>query len=162
MSDLTIGILVLIVMAIGLAGTLVPIVPGMFLIWGAALVYGLVTGFTTAGVIAMVVITLLLAISLVTTLSIPRRSAQDAGVSASAQVLALVGGVIGFFVIPIVGLFVGALIGLVVAEFVNHQDLGKAIESTKSVAKGMGKSMIVDFALGLSMIGVWAFWAIAT
>jgi hypothetical protein len=45
------------VMAVGAVGTIVPLVPGISLVWGAGLVYGLDRGFGTIGVVAFAVMT---------------------------------------------------------------------------------------------------------
>lgn len=55
----SVALLVAIAMAVGVAGTVVPLVPGLGLVVAAALVYGLVEGFGAVGVAAFVVIVLL-------------------------------------------------------------------------------------------------------
>src|SRR3990172_6492428 len=52
--------LTLLFMLIGLVGLVIPIFPGILVIWLAALGYGVVTGFTTLGTILFVLITLLM------------------------------------------------------------------------------------------------------
>jgi len=155
------GLIILVVMTIGLLGTLFPVLPGLLLIWAAALVYGLITGFSTGGVVVLALLTVLLLVSWITTFTIPQKSAQETGVSLMAQLAGLSGGVVGFFVIPVVGLFIGALAGVLVAEFTRLGDMQQAWVATKSVARGFGISVLVDFALGVVMIGAWVVWAVA-
>lgn len=47
-------------MLVGLVGLVVPLFPGIVVIWLAALGYGIVVGFNTAGIIIFVVITILM------------------------------------------------------------------------------------------------------
>ena len=56
-TDTLLVAVVAIAMVMGLAGTVLPILPGLWLIWGAALVYGLVAGFGASGWVAMTLIT---------------------------------------------------------------------------------------------------------
>lgn len=161
MSDVVLGLIILVVMAIGLLGTLFPILPGLLLIWGAAIVWGFAVGFTTGGVVVLAILTVLLLISWITTLTIPRKSAKDTGVSLTSQLAGLGGGVVGFFIIPVIGLFIGALAGVFVAELSRLSDSQQAWTATKSVARGFGVSVIVDFLIGVVMIGAWLFWAVA-
>ena len=56
MSDTTLVGLVALAMAVGVAGTVVPLVPGLGLVWLAALAYGLVDGFGVVGSIVFVTI----------------------------------------------------------------------------------------------------------
>ncbi|MBA3349095.1 MAG: DUF456 family protein, partial [Actinobacteria bacterium] len=53
------------VMAAGLAGTVVPLLPGLPLIWAAALAYGFFGGFTLVDAVAMILISLLFAAGVV-------------------------------------------------------------------------------------------------
>jgi len=156
-DDVVLGLIVLVVMAVGLLGTLFPVLPGLLLIWVAALAWGL----TTAGVIVLAILTVLLVISWITTLTIPRKSASDLGVSRTSQLAGLGCGVLGFFVIPVIGLFIGALAGVLASEFLRLGDSRQAWLATKGVARGFGISVLVDFVIGVVMIGLWLTWAVA-
>jgi uncharacterized protein YqgC (DUF456 family) len=59
LTDWLATVLAGILIAVGIAGVIVPILPGLLLIWGAALFYGLMVGFGFAGWLAMAVITAL-------------------------------------------------------------------------------------------------------
>ena len=45
---------------VGLVGLIVPIFPGLIVIWVATLVYGIVAGFNTVGIILFVLLTILM------------------------------------------------------------------------------------------------------
>lgn len=152
-------VLIGVVMVVGLAGTVVPVLPGLIVLWVAALVYGFVVGFGPVGVAAMILISLLMIVSIVKSFVLPKKMAEGSDVSGWSQLIALVGAIIGFFVVPVVGIVVGALVGLFVSEFVHHRRLAEAWDATKAVAKGFGLSALVDIALGLVMITLWAAWA---
>lgn len=159
MSDTEATVLVGIAMVVGLAGTVVPLLPGLLLIWGAALVYGFLVGFGPVGIAVVVVLTLVLAASMVKSIVVPRRMAEGHDVSRWSQVAALTGAILGLVFIPFVGVVVGALVGLLVAEWVNHRDLGAAWQATVAVAKGFGLSALIDIALGMLMVTLWSLWA---
>ena len=159
MSDVEITVLVALVMVVGLAGTVVPLLPGLMLIWAAALVYGFGVGFGSVGVAVMVLLSLIVVISLVKSILVPRRAAEGHDVSRWSQLVALVGAVIGFFLVPVIGVFVGALVGLLLAEYVNHRDLATAWRATVAVTKGFGLSVVIDVGLAMTMIGLWLVWA---
>jgi len=148
-----------IAMTVGLVGVVVPILPGILLIWAVAVLYGIIVGFGVIGWVAMAVVTALAGISIIKSLIIPRQEAEKSGASTFAQLGGLVGAVIGFFLIPIVGVIVGALVGVLVVEWVAKGDLATAWKATKGVAKGFGKSALIDLVLGLAMIATWSVWA---
>ncbi len=161
MSDTAVlTLLVAAVMAIGLIGTLLPLVPGLALVWCAALVYGLFEGFGTIGIVAMVVITALLVGSIVLGFVLPQRMASASGASMWAQVAALVGAIVGFFVIPVVGAIIGALLGILAAEWYRTSNFSAAVTSTKAMVVGMGWSALANFGIGIVMITTWVVWVV--
>src|SRR5919109_38793 len=90
-------------MAVGAVGTVVPLVPGLALVWAAALVYGVVEGFGGVGTVAFGVITVLAAAGTLAGWVVPARVAGRAGASRSSVLLGAVAAIVGFFVIPFVG-----------------------------------------------------------
>ncbi len=147
------------VMVIGLCGVVIPLLPGLALIWATALVYGLVVGFGAVGVAVMLVLSGLVALSVVKSVVVPRRAAASSGASGWSQLGGVAGAVIGFFVIPVIGLVIGALVGLLVAEAINKGNWSDAWTATKATARGFGLSVAIDLTLGLAMIVVWTIWA---
>jgi uncharacterized protein YqgC (DUF456 family) len=146
-------------MVVGLVGVVVPVLPGLLLIWGAALVYGLAVGFGTVGWTVMAVLTILAGISVVKSFIVPRRAAAGSGASGWAQVGAVAGGVTGFFLIPVIGLVIGALAGIMVVELLLKGDWDDAWTATKGTAMGFGLSALIDLGLGMMMITAWSIWA---
>lgn len=159
MTDTAWTLLVGAVLVVGLFGVVIPILPGLALMAGVALLYGFVVGWSTAGVVAMVIIGLLFAVSVVVGVVLPQRAAAGAGVSNRSIVIAVLGGVIGFFVIPVVGVVVGALAGLLVAAYGESGDWAVARASALATAKGFGVSVLVQFTIGWLLLLVWAAWA---
>lgn len=159
MSDELATIIVLVLMLVGLAGTLIPIVPGILLMWAAAVGYGFVVGFDALAIGILVVVSLLSAVAVASGFVLPKRAAEDAGASKASQLAAAVGAVIGFFVIPVVGVIIGALVGLAGAEWYDKRDWPAARASTIAVAKGFGVSALLQFGLGFLILVVWLVWA---
>lgn len=153
-------VLVGILMAIGLAGVIVPLLPGLPIVWGAALLYGLLNGFGTLGWTAMVAITALAGLGMAASFVLPERAGAAHGASRSTRLFAGVTGVIGFFVIPIVGFPIGACAGVLLAQYRETADLADATRATINVLKGFGVGLIVELSAGLAMVLVWVAWAV--
>jgi uncharacterized protein YqgC (DUF456 family) len=153
------SVLALVVMAVGLIGVLVPVLPGLMLIWSVALIYGLIVGFGASGLSAMVVLSLIVVLSVVKSVILPRRAAAGAGASGWSQFGAVAGGVVGFFLVPVIGLILGALAGMVATEYSVKGNWEDAWTATKATAKGFGISALIDLVLGMVMITAWAVWA---
>ncbi len=161
MSDALITVIVLIAMLIGLAGTLVPILPGILLMWAAAVVYGVVVGFDAFGITILVLITALTGVAVAVGVLVPQRAAAESGAALASQLAAGVGAVIGFFLIPIIGAPVGAVVGIGLAEWYDKRDWPAAKASTIAIAKGFGISTLAQFGLGFVILLVWLPWAYA-
>lgn len=161
MDDSTwIPVIVGLVMAAGLAGTVVPFLPGLPLIWGAALGYGIATEFGAAGWIAMTLITALLAIGIAAKLVLPKRRAEHTGAPKSTLTVGAIGGLVGFFLVPVVGLPLGAITGVLLAEYRRTSDWAAARHSTKEVAIGFGLGTLAEIGAGAAMIACWVVWAL--
>jgi hypothetical protein len=147
-------------MALGLAGVLVPFLPGLPIIWGAALLYGFLTRFGSLGWTAMAVITVLAAIGMAASLILPERAGAAGGASRSTRMFAGVTGLIGFFVIPIIGFPIGACLGVLLAQYRQTADPGEAVRATAAVIKGFGAGLVAELGAGLAMVLVWVAWVV--
>ena len=152
--------LVAVAMAVGIVGTVIPLLPGLLLVWGAALGYGLYEGFDAAGIAAFTLITLLGAAGMIAGWLVPQRAAGKAGAAKLSMLVAVVGAVVGFFVIPVVGVMVGGLAGLYVAELQRTNDTETAWRSTRATVIGFGLATLVQFVLAVAMAATWALWVI--
>ena len=87
MDDALLIALVAVAMAVGIVGTVVPVLPGLVLVWAAALMYGLVAGFGPVGAAAFVVITALALAGIVVGVVVPQRVSARGGASPASRLL---------------------------------------------------------------------------
>ncbi|CUR54754.1 conserved membrane hypothetical protein [metagenome] len=155
-TDLAVGIAIV----IGIAGIIVPVLPGTLLILGAILAWALETQ-TSTGWVVFAVATTFLAIGSVVKYTVPRARMKDAGVPTSTMVLAAVAALVGFFVIPYVGLFVGFVGGIYLAEL---RRLGRAAAwpSTTHALKAVGISILIELAAAVLATITWTVGVVAT
>src|SRR6185369_4906864 len=106
------------IMVVGLAGVVIPVLPDVWLIWLAALGYGLLAGFSGwVGGIAMVLITLLTVVGVVLDLTLGHAAARRGGASWQAIAASILLGLAGLWFFPPFGSLVGALLGLFLVEY---------------------------------------------
>jgi uncharacterized protein len=153
--------LVAVAMAVGIVGTVVPVVPGLMLVWAAGLAYGLAAGFGPVGVAAFAVMTLLAVAGLVAGWVVPHRAAGRAGAPRMSMAVAAVCAVVGFFVVPVVGLPLGGLAGLYLAELQRTSDAAIAWRTTRSTLVAFGLASLMQLAAGVAMALVWVAWVVA-
>ena len=154
--------LIALIMAVGLFGTLLPLLPGLPIIWAAALVYGLAEGFDGAGLVSFVLITLLAVVGIVAGFVLPHRRVAAKGAPASTVAAGVALGIVGFFAIPVIGLVLGAVGGVLLAERARTGDWATAWTTTKDLLVGFGIGVAVEFAAGLAMILCWVVWVTMT
>jgi uncharacterized protein YqgC (DUF456 family) len=147
-------LLVAVVIAVGLVGILVPLIPGSILIFGAVGVWAYVEGTTVAWVTFGVAAAILAAALLVKYLW-PMKRMRRADVGTFSLVAGATLGIVGFFVIPVVGLVVGFVLGVFLAELTLRGNSRLAWASTVHAIKGVALSVGVELAGALLATVVW-------
>jgi uncharacterized protein YqgC (DUF456 family) len=150
----------LLVMIVGLFGLIVPIFPGIIVIWLAALGYGLVTGFTTVGWIIFGVNTVLMLIGVTIDNVLMSAKAHKEGAAWSSLAMGMVGGVLGTILFPPIGGILAAPLVVLLLEYLRQRDIHNALRTVRGLLIGWGASFIVRFFIGLMMIGIWLAWVV--
>jgi uncharacterized protein YqgC (DUF456 family) len=153
----------LFVLIIGLVGLIVPVFPGLTVMWLATLVYALMQSaaghMTGWDWFLFALITLLMIVGNIVDNVIIARKMRDKYVPWSSILLAFAAGIIAsLFLTPLVGL-VAAPLGLFLAEMGRLKNREAAIESTKAYMIGWGWAFSARFIIGLMIIGCWMLWA---
>ena len=147
-------LLVALVIAVGLVGVMVPLLPGMLLVYGAILVWAAVEHSVVSWV-TLAIVTAVVAATFAVKYFWPVRRMRRAELSTSTLVVGGVLGVIGFFVIPVFGLVIGFVLGVYLAELLRRQDYRRAWTSTVHAVKGVALSMGVELAGALTAAAIW-------
>ncbi|MFT4470493.1 DUF456 domain-containing protein [Arthrobacter sulfonylureivorans] len=140
--------------AVGIAGIVVPVLPGTItigislLVWAIALqnmvgwvVFAIGMVFVAAGMLASLVLT--------------GRRLKQRQVPNWSILVAVVAGVVGMFVIPVVGLFIGFAAGLLLSEFARRRHFGQAVEASWAALKAVGLGMLVELGCAFAAGAVW-------
>ena len=147
-------VLVALAIAVGLVGIIVPLLPGILLVYGAILVWAVAEHNVTSWVTLGVVTALIGATTLIKYMW-PMKRMRAADVRTRSLVAGGVLGVIGFFVIPVVGLLIGFVLGIYLAELINRRNQRVAWTSTKHALKGVALSVGVELAGALLATVAW-------
>jgi uncharacterized protein YqgC (DUF456 family) len=155
--------LTLFVMLVGLFGLIVPVFPGLTVMWIATLVYALIQNaghnMTGWGWFAFIVITLLMLGGNVVDNIIITRKMRDHYIPWSSIAIAFIASIIAsLFLTPIVGL-IAAPLGLFLTEYYRLKNPQEALNSAKAYMIGWGWAFGARFIIGLTMIGSWMLWA---
>lgn len=146
-------LLAALLVAVGLVGIVVPILPGSVLVVAGILVWAVAEGGPAAWTV-FAAATALIAVGTVVKYVVPGRRLEMAGVPASTQWIGVGLGVVGFFVVPVVGLFVGFVLGVYLAEL---RRLGsrEAWPSTVHSLRAVGLSIVIELLAALGATVIW-------
>jgi hypothetical protein len=166
--EIALAVLTGLVMLVGLVGAVVPVLPGAWLIWLAALGYGLLQPFFGQpwfdgwiGGVAMIFLTLFALVDLGLEFFVTHSVAARDGVSWQAILASIALGLVGLPFFPPIGPLVGSVAGLFLVEYFRRgKDWRRAWTGVMSYAKGMGWAVLAEAALCVLMIGVWSVWVV--
>ena len=153
---------------LGLIGSVVPILPGPFVIWLGAVLWAWGDGFTRLGWPTLVLLLLLAMAAWASDILLNLVVSRRGGASWKAIAAAIVGGVAGGFllsgVFPILGTLVGAILGSLGAmygvEYMNTGDRQRALASMRTYLGSMVLASLLEIFVALMMVGIFAWQAL--
>ncbi len=133
---------------VGLVGIVLPVLPGLLVVLAGVLLWALMEGTGLAW--GIFVASLLVAVvGYVLQYTLPGRRMRERGVQTSTLALAVLFGIVGFFVIPVVGAIVGFVLGIFVVEVGRTRDRSQAWVRTKHALVAVLHSIGIELAAGL-------------
>ena len=155
-------VVVALVIAFGLAGILVPILPGGSLLIGAAVLAWAVWLGTATGWVVLAIAVVLLTTGVIVKYAVPGRRLKEAGVPLSTQVVGAGLAIVGFFVIPVVGIVVGFVLGVFLAELRRLRASGPAWAATKHALRAVGLAILIELTAALLATAAWVVGLVLT
>ncbi|RNC71450.1 MAG: DUF456 domain-containing protein [Desulfuromonadales bacterium] len=138
---------------IGLAGTILPALPGAPLVYLGLLLAAWIDGFQRVGWVTLAVLAMLVLVSFAVEILVTGHGARRSGASRAAVIGASVGTIVGlFFGIP--GLVVGPFLGAVGGELLATRDLAQAGRAGIGAWLGIAVGVGAKLALVFMMIGI--------
>ncbi|HEU4658379.1 MAG TPA: DUF456 domain-containing protein [Capillimicrobium sp.] len=147
-------VLVGLAIATGLAGVVVPVLPGALLTWAAIAVWALAVGSPAAWTV-LAVATVAIGAGQVVKYLVPGRRLRDAGIPRRTLVTGVLAGVAGFFLIPVVGLFAGFPLGVYLEERRRLRGHAPAWRSTRHAVHAIGLSIAIELAATALAAAAW-------
>lgn len=145
-------------MLVGLFGLVVPVFPGLVVMWLAALGYGVVAGFSTLGWVLFAVITVLMLAGTLVDNVFMGAGARKGGAAWSTIGLGLLAGVLGTLFFPPIGGIVAAPLAVLLLEYRHQGDWNKAWQALRGLATGYGLALVVRFGIGVLLMLLWWLW----
>lgn len=148
------NLLIALVMLVGILGIILPVLPGLLLVWAGALLWALEQQSQT-GWIVLAIATVAYAAGLALQYLIPGRRLRTAGVGSRTILIALVVGVVGFFVIPVVGGPIGFVGAVYAIERLRIREADKAWAATKHALRAVALNIGIELGTALAIMTTW-------
>jgi uncharacterized protein YqgC (DUF456 family) len=147
-------IVALVLMFIGLLGVILPLVPGIVLVYLAALLYAVIEGFAKIGPITLAVLTVLALVGVTADLWVSSLGAKVGGASVWALLGGLILGLVGLIFFSLPGAILGSVLGVIMVEMGRVGDWRKVLKSGGGWLIGWLLSTVVQLSLALIMIAI--------
>ena len=144
---------------VGLAGTVLPLLPGTLLVWVGLLLGAWIDDFTRVSVLTVVFITLLAALAWALDFVAGLMGAKRAGAAKVALVGAAVGTVVGIFM-GLVGVLFMPLVGAAIGQYWAQRDQQRAAKVAFATWLGLMLGMVAKVVISFVMVGIFliALW----
>ncbi len=144
----------LLIMLVGLAGVILPMIPGVPIIWVGAFLYGLFTGFQEINWNILGIFAILTGFTMVLDFVANLYGAKKMGASAWGIVGALFGMLVGLFTVGLIGLLIGSFAGAVLGEVLAGKTTYLALKAGLGTFLGFLGGTLIKFIVGCIMIGI--------
>jgi uncharacterized protein len=145
-----------ILVLVGLAGTILPMLPGVPLVFGGLLIAAWIGDFQRIGWPTLTILAILTMLAIVVDFVATMLGAKRAGASKLALLGAAIGSIVGLF-FGLVGVFIFPFIGAVAGEYLARQKLDQASRVGFATWLGLLFGALAKLAMALTMVGVFAF-----
>ena len=146
-------ILIAVLVAVGIAGIIVPVLPGTVLVLGAILVWAIEIG-TSTGWVVFALCAAFLVLGSVLKYLVPGRSLKTSGVPRRTLLVGAALAFVGFFVVPLVGVFIGFVLGVYLAER-GRVGAAQAGPSTRRALRAVGVSILIELVAAFLAAVTW-------
>ncbi|MGE0312707.1 MAG: DUF456 domain-containing protein [Lautropia sp.] len=146
-------ILCVLLIVVGLAGTVLPMLPGVVLVFAGILLGAWIDDFARVGSLSIWLVGLLGVLAIALDALAGAMGAKKAGASRAAVLGALVGTVLGILS-GLWGLLFFPLIGAIVGQYLFERDMIRARNVGLATWLGMALGMIAKVVLAFMMVGV--------
>lgn len=153
MTDTVWWILSGLLMLAGLAGTVLPALPGTALVLAGIVLGAWIDGFTRVGVAVIAIVSILAAIAWMLDYAAGMMGARKAGASRQALIGAAIGTVVGLFA-GFVGVLFLPLVGAAIGEYLARKDEMHAVKVGVATWLGIMAGMIAKVVISFVMIGI--------
>ncbi|WP_409342175.1 DUF456 domain-containing protein [Paenibacillus sp. MBLB4367] len=146
--------------AVGMAGAIVPVLPGAVAILLGFVAYGLFLGFAPFGFWFWFIQITIVVVITIADYAVGAWGVKKYGGSRASVIGSTIGIIAGPFVIPVAGLLLGPFLGAFLGELVAGSNAEKSLKVGFGAVVGLFSSTVVKLVLQLIMIVLFLVWVL--
>lgn len=155
-------------LALGLVGSVLPVIPGPLIIWLGAFLWAMGDGFQTIGWPWLVLLGILAIAAWGADLLLTTVVSRRAGASWKSIGGAIVGGIVGGIILggtppvfgSIMGAMMGAMVGMWLVEYIDKRNRRSAAVAVRAYIGSMILAAILELTISLTMVGLFVWRAL--
>lgn len=153
MLTVFVAIICAVLLLVGLAGVILPILPGIPLAWLGLFIYAIGTGFDRISLTTTIVFLVLTLLALALDFVLPMLGAKKYKASRLGVFGAFVGFTVGIFILGIWGVILGPAIGALIGELLSKKKPRQALRASLGTLLGFLTGALLKVVIILTMAG---------
>jgi uncharacterized protein YqgC (DUF456 family) len=146
--------LAVLIMLVGVVGSILPLIPGPPIVWLGAFYYAWRTNFDEVGIAMLVLLAVLGIIGGTADWWLGYLGATKGGASGWATLASFVGGIVGFIVLNVPGMLLGSVGAIVLVEWLRHRDWRRVLRAGSGYLVGWLLATVVEIGVCAMMIAL--------
>jgi uncharacterized protein YqgC (DUF456 family) len=150
---------------IGILGVIVPILPGVLLIWLTILAYAILEGFSSIDPITFVFITVIAVVTGTADIWMAFFGSKSGGASLLSMIYGVIGALIGFLVLgaiaPLIGSLFGGILGysagVLLGQYQKQRDWNLALKASLGGLAGWGIATFIELGGSLLILALFVW-----
>lgn len=151
-NDILLVVIAFLCFLIGFAGLIIPILPGIPVMWAGVMIVILFTGFDIVSQTAFISITVIMLVSLVVDYLASYLGTKQYGAGKWGITGSIIGLMAGLITAGLPGLIIGSFLGAMIGELAAGKTSNQALKSGVGALVGFLSGTIVKIILGLTVI----------
>jgi uncharacterized protein YqgC (DUF456 family) len=147
-------VLAAVLVVVGLAGTVLPVIPGALFVFGGLFFAAYADNFARVGTVGLTIIGIIGALTFVVDFAASAMGAKRVGASPLALAGATVGGIVGIF-LGIPGMILGPFVGAVLGELAARGGFVQAGKVGLGTWLGLLAAAVMKVVMAFMMIATW-------
>ena len=145
-------IITTLLLSLGIIGIVIPVFPGIPVMFVVALFYGIITKFSTLSTNELIILGIIALVSILVDYASGLLGARYGGASRRSILFGFIGFILGTIFIPPFGGFIGIFLAVLFSELYLHQDHKRAIKAASGSLIGSLAGIILNLLLGIVFI----------